>query len=310
MGHSMKHRHARAFTTALFGIAIAVSCASQEEGDNFSPSGSRGGSGGTGGKGGSSSTSGSGGTSSGGKGGTTGTGGNSTGGTSTGGNSSGGTSSGGTAGGGSGGGSAGDCSALTAGEGGSGAGVDVDSILHVEVKMNEANADSQPNQTFHIVNGTDAAVPLDMLTLRYYFTAEFDCTDTLEYSPTVNTCQLQDPYEAATCDVEVFAVGPNGSNCDAYMEFSVTAPADLASGQYAMLSFHTAPPNNDYSTNDQSNDASFGACGSAVVPWTSVTLFQDGQLVWGEEPYTGEGGAGGQGGQGGQDGQGGGGGAP
>ena len=64
-------------------------------------------------------------------------------------------------------------------------------------------------------------------------------------------------------------------------------------------------PPDDTTQNDQSNDASFGACSTNVVPWEGVPLYQDGVLVWGEEPYSGggEGGEGGEGGMGGDTGE-------
>ncbi len=310
----MKGRTVRGFQMALVCTVLGAACAS-EEGNDFNrpiPGNSGGGGkGGSAGKGGSGGTAGAGteangGSSSGGtpgKGGTTGSGGNAAGGK--GGDGSGGTSGSG------GSGVAGDCSALNAEGGATG---EIAESLHVEVQMDsiDPHDKNQPKVIFNVVNGTDAAVSLLDLKVRYFFVSEFDCEDTVAYQPKVDDFRLQSPHVGAqTSDVgvEVVAVAENGAGCDAYIEFSFSAPESLAAGQYAAFKIHSEPPNNDYETEaDQSNDASYGACSSGVVPWATVPLYQDDLLIWGDEPYSG--GAGGEGGGGGVGGDPGVGGAP
>jgi hypothetical protein len=309
----MKGRTVRGFQIAFVCTALAAACASEEKNDFNSPvkgSGGSAGKNGNGGSAGSSAGNGFGGTNTGGKGGTSGGGAAGKGGTSgsNGGSSNGGTSNGGSSGGGGSGGTgvAGDCSAL---EGEGGATSEIAASLHVEVKMDGADEHdkNQPKATFNVVNGSDATVSLLDLKVRYFFVSEFDCGTTVDYEPVVTDFRLQDPHVAGqTSDVgvEVVAVAANGAGCDAYIEFTFFAPESLAAGQHAAFSIYSKPPNEDYETEtDQSNDASYGACSSAVVPWEAVPLYQDDLLVWGDEPYTG--GEGGEGGMGGSTGEGG-----
>ncbi len=296
----MKGRTVRGFQAALVCTAVAAACASEEGNDFRLPVNGIGATAGKNGDGGAAgSSAGFGGNGSGGKGGTANTGGASSGGS--GGKPQGGAGGGGggtTGGGGSGGsGVAGDCSALEA-EGG--ATSEVEGSLHVEVRMGNADvhANNQPGGVFHVVNGTDAAVSLPGLMVRYFFVSEFDCEATLEYQPTVTDFRLQNPHvEASKSDVEieVVAVAENEQGCDAYVEVRFSAPESLAAGQAATFDFWSKPP--DYETmNDQSNDASWGACSTKVVPWEAVPLYQDDVLIWGDEPYRGgEGGEGGAG---------------
>jgi hypothetical protein len=317
----MKGRTVRGFQTLLVCMALAAACASEEGNDFHGPVNGTGATAGKNNDGGAAGASaGFGGTGSGGKGGTANSGGTSSGGNGSaggiGGKPNGGASGGGaggtTGGGGSGGsGIAGDCSALNA-EGG--ATSEIEESLHIELRMGntDIHANNQPGGVFHVVNGTDAAVSLPGLKVRYFFVSEFDCQMTLGYELTVTDYRLQNPHvEAAKGDVqvEVVAVADNGQGCDAYVEIRFSAPESLAAGQYASFDIWSMPPSYDIE-NDQSNDASYGACSTAVVPWEAVPLYQNDVLIWGDEPYTpGEGGAGGVGGVG-SGGDSGGGGAP
>lgn len=328
----MKGLTARGFQIALLGTVLGVACAS-EDNDFLSPvsGGGRGGatSAGAGGKsaggaGGSGASQGFGGANQGnsgaasgggtaGKGGTSNAGGSSAGtaGSANGGTANGGTSNGGTSGGSAGSagnGAAGDCSAL---EGEGGASSAIAEAMHVELKMgsSDIHANNQPGGTFFIVNGSSDTAKLSSLSARYFFVSEFDCTTTLEYVPHVTYYHLQNPYVAAKTsdvDVEVVSVEDNGSGCNAYIEFKFLAPESLASGQYAEFGVYSTPPNYQVK-NDQSNDPSYGACSTQRVPWKAVPLYENGVLIWGDEPYGsgGEGGEGGAGGEGGMGGEGG-----
>jgi hypothetical protein len=297
----MRRQEFRWLLSLFTAATVAAACAGEEHDSKFEAQGNNGGRGGSGGstsKGGSSSTSkgGSGGSSSTSKGGSGEEAGASTGGSGGTGGSTAGTSAGGISGGGSGGQSnTGDCDVGGAGFG--------DDALRVELEASSVQSSEQPGGDFRIVNDSGSAIAESEFSLRYYFTSEFPCDDAAQTVVQVYDFRRQMPHDdspgAGDVVKNVVVVGANGEGCDVYVEFVFTI--DLATEQYATLNFGTFPPNNDYNshTSDQSNDASFGACTTMSVPWTSTPLFVDDVLTWGEEPETGAGGGGNAGGAGG-----------
>ena len=185
--------------------------------------------------------------------------------------------------------------------------------IHVLLQNESTRIDEDPKGSLRLVNDTDDDLPLGEVTVRYYFTSEFECSETLEEME-INVTYFQlynDPFvDAGVASVltNVVQLEDHGRTCDAYFElgFSSTTPA-LEPGAEAALGLWTQIPINDGTKRDQTNDFSYGACRTKRVWWDRVTVYRDGVRVSGTGPDndSGEGGAGGQGGQGGQGGLGG-----
>lgn len=178
--------------------------------------------------------------------------------------------------------------------------------LHVLLQNDRARVTDEPGAKVWLVNDTEDDVPLNELALRYYFTSEFECADTVEaMQVNVTYAQVFTPYAdlgVASVTAKVVALEDHGNSCDAYFElgFADTTPA-LDPNDYAEIGFWTRIPIDDGTVRDQTNDFSFGACTTKLAWWDRVTVYRDGVRVSGTGPDndTGEGGAGGQGGQGG-----------
>lgn len=298
----MRRQESRLLLTFLTAGAIAVACASEEQGSDFSSKGG-GASGGkaSGGAAGSATTAGT--TSTAGSTSTAGTGGASGG--------SGGTSTAGTGGttagtGGTAGTTAGGAGGAPSECGSGGAASSGEGVLRAEFEQGSLVATNQPGGTVHVVNDTGADMASSEFTVRYYFTSEFACDDADGHTVELYDFRRQNPHDDSVdkgdVTVSTVVVGPNGDGCDAYFEFVFTVSLD--DGQYAAFNFGSVPPNNDYSGGDQTNDASFGVCATGDA-WAAVPVYVDEVLTWGEEPSDGSGGAGGAGGQGGAAGAGG-----
>jgi hypothetical protein len=280
------------FGRALLALTLAASCAKATEeriltGDDEGTggdgaTGGRGGSTGPGGSAGSSAASGRGGAAgsapTGGKGGASGASGSG----GTGGSDAGGASDG--------------------GEGGADPCVVVDppSTPRVDYKEGARALTDDPGGEIHLLNATSAAIPLSELSLRYWFTSEFPCAQTMTaFTVYIDDFRFQNPhFEKSKTDVLIDVVGldTGAPGCDAYFELGfAAATGSLEPNQYAAISYHTQL--NDYTRpHSQENDYSYGACTVTHVYWDKITVYRDGRLVTGTPPGGGgEGGAGGEG---------------
>jgi hypothetical protein len=217
------------------------------------------GTGGTGGTGGA----GSGGASSGG----TGAGGASSGGAGSGGASSGGASSGGTGAGGTSG------SGGASGTGGSGG----SSGLSVQYRAGDTNAtDNQIKPYFNIVNTGTTTIPLSELKVRYWYTNEGGVAQTVNCDYAVMNC--------LNITRTVTAVSPVRSGADTYFELSfASAAGSLAPGAQSG-EIQIRVNKNDWTNYNEANDYSFDPTKTAYAPFTKVTLYRNGLLIWGTEP--------------------------
>jgi hypothetical protein len=184
--------------------------------------------------------------------------------------------------------------------------------IHVLLWNQRTSATAEPEFKLQLLNDTDDDVPLSELSVRYYFTSEFECAETIDLMEVnVTYAQAFTPYVDLTVPAvtkKVVALEDHGNTCDAYFElgFVDTTPV-LDPGDYAELGLYTRLPIDDGTARDQANDFSFGACSTKFAWWDLVTVYRDGVRVSGTGPDndSGEGGAGGQGGQGGLGGAGG-----
>jgi hypothetical protein len=140
--------------------------------------------------------------------------------------------------------------------------------LKVQYRAVDTNpTDSQIVPTLNIVNTGSSPVSLDTLTMRYYFSKEGNAT----MSSWVDWAAI-----GAANIQRTFA--------DAYVEISFSAAAGSipAGGQTGDIQLRMAK--SDWSGFNESNDYSFDATKTQLTDWDKITLYQNGQLVWGVEP--------------------------
>ncbi|WP_281888522.1 glycoside hydrolase family 48 protein [Paenibacillus sp. YYML68] len=127
--------------------------------------------------------------------------------------------------------------------------------------------DNQIKPQFNIKNIGTTAVNLSDLKVRYYFTKE----GTAEMSSWIDWAQLGAQHIQRTFT-------------DSYVElsFAPTAGSIAAGGQTGDIQLRMAK--SDWSNFDETNDYSYDATKTSYKDWSKVTVYQNGQLVWGIEP--------------------------
>jgi hypothetical protein len=128
-----------------------------------------------------------------------------------------------------------------------------------------------------IVNNGTSAVSLSSLTLRYFFTKDStpatDLTFVCDYAQ-VGCTNLSGTFNTWT-----------GTNADEYAEIAFQAGAgSIAPGTNSGEIQARIHPTDYAYMFTQTNDYSFDSTKTAYTPWTHVTLYQNGTLVWGTEP--------------------------
>jgi hypothetical protein len=126
------------------------------------------------------------------------------------------------------------------------------------------------------VNNGTSSVALSSLTLRYYFTADGCTSEAFSCDYALLGCGLLTSSFAAT----------TGTNADHYLEVGFTAAAGslAAGGNTGEIQARFHDSNNFQTTFTQTNDYSYDATKTAFAAWSKVTLFENGTLVWGQEP--------------------------
>jgi hypothetical protein len=145
--------------------------------------------------------------------------------------------------------------------------------LQVQYRATITSATSnQISPHFRIVNQTGSAIPLNQLTVRYYFTIDGE-------RPLKFWCD----YSPAGCDtvVATFVNLPGGV---AYAEFgfSPSVAQQLEPGQ--MLEVQSRISKDDWTNFIQTDDFSFNSSMTNYGMWENMPLYLRGQLVWGKEP--------------------------
>jgi endoglucanase len=149
--------------------------------------------------------------------------------------------------------------------------------LVVQYRAADTNAgDNQFKPHFRIVNNGSSAVNLSELTIRYWFTIDG------QQSQTFN-CD----YAAAGCsnvNGSFVQMSTAAAGADHYLEVSFTSSAGSIAAGGNSGEIQTRNHKTNWSGYNESDDYSFDPTKTAFVDWDRVTLYQNGQLVWGIQP--------------------------
>jgi hypothetical protein len=151
------------------------------------------------------------------------------------------------------------------------------SSLVLQYRNNDSNATNNAVMPqFNIKNNGSAAVNLSGLKIRYYFTK--DSSQTLNF-----WCDYAQIGSANVQGTFVTMSTPT-STADTYLEISLTSVAGTiaAGGQSGQIQGRFAK--NDWSNFNETNDYSYDPTKTSFADWSKVTLYQNGTLVWGQEP--------------------------
>lgn len=146
----------------------------------------------------------------------------------------------------------------------------------IKAQFYNGNRDTSTNSisvNFNLVNNRISPVDLSTIKLRYYFTNDGTQTDNFacDYSPIGNS-NVSGTFSSASA-----------SNADKYLEVGFSSSAgNLVAGSSIVIT--TRIWKSDWSSFTQTNDYSFNSSATAYADSTSVTVYQNGSLIWGVEP--------------------------
>ncbi|MFP4343703.1 MAG: glycoside hydrolase family 9 protein, partial [Anaerolineales bacterium] len=152
---------------------------------------------------------------------------------------------------------------------------DPNAVLKVQYRAADTNAgDNQIKPHINIVNQGSSSVPLSELTVRYWYT--IDGEKNQQYH-----CDYAQIGCANVSGQFVQLAGPV-TGADTYLEVSFSGGTLAANGQTGEI--QNRFNKSDWTNYDESDDYSFDATKTAFADWDRVTLYRNGQLVWGTEP--------------------------
>ncbi len=136
---------------------------------------------------------------------------------------------------------------------------------------------------FQVINNGTAAVPLSSLTIRYFYqkgsTASADQNFACDYA--------QVGGAGITGSVSAVFSTYTGTGADEYVEIqfaSGSGSLEPGAGSPVPALVQARIWANGFPTLDQTTDYSFNPSLTQYTDWTHVTLYQNGNLVWGVEP--------------------------
>jgi hypothetical protein len=133
-------------------------------------------------------------------------------------------------------------------------------------------------QAINIVSIGTTAVPLSELKVRYWFDADGQTPS----PPVCNSAWMIGCPNVTVRFVTPPAPAPVGGNRYLEIGFAAGAPMLAAGGQTADI--QTAFHYDGFPTVNRTNDYSFDASKTSLTDWTHVTLYHNGNKVWGTEP--------------------------
>ena len=133
-----------------------------------------------------------------------------------------------------------------------------------------------PRPHFEIANTTSSSVSLSNLTIRYWYTA--DGTQPQQFS-----CD----YALAGCGnvtASFVSLTSLTGTADTYLQVGFSSGAGSIAVNGNSGEIQTRFNKGDWSNYNQANDYSWNQNQTSYAAWSQVTLYLNGQLVWGTEP--------------------------
>jgi PKD repeat protein len=143
--------------------------------------------------------------------------------------------------------------------------------------------DNRVKPHFQLVNVGDKAVPYGELTIRYWYTRE---NEMYPWAADNTGQQFWVDYAAlgaGTVKGTSTALPGPRAGADYYLEVSFSATASLAPGKRSG-EIQTRFNNANWSDMNEANDYSFDPAKTDYTDWNRVTLYRNGELIWGTEP--------------------------
>ncbi|MGG4552189.1 cellulase family glycosylhydrolase [Paenibacillus humicus] len=149
------------------------------------------------------------------------------------------------------------------------------SSLVLQYRAGDTNSsDNQIKPYFNIKNNGTSPVNLSSLKLRYYFTKDGN--------QTMNA--WIDWAQVGSSNIQTAFGSVSGTNADTYVELSFTAAAGSIAPGGETGDIQLRMSKADWSNFNENNDYSFDATKTSYTDWNKVTLYNNGDLVWGIEP--------------------------
>ncbi|CAM4392141.1 glycoside hydrolase family 6 protein [Paenibacillus tarimensis] len=149
--------------------------------------------------------------------------------------------------------------------------------LVLQYRASDTNAqDNQFKPHFNIKNNGTTAVAMSELTIRYWYTADTDASVSFN-------CDYARPGCSNITGKHV-KLDSGSEHADAYLELSFSSAAGSIAAGSESGEIQTRNHASNWGNLDEANDYSFDAANTSFVDWDRVTLYQNGQLVWGIEP--------------------------
>ncbi|MDY6793730.1 MAG: glycosyl hydrolase family 18 protein [Actinomycetota bacterium] len=153
--------------------------------------------------------------------------------------------------------------------------------LVVQYKCGQADPlDSQVSPHFKIVNNTGDEIPLSECTIRYWYTVDGERPQNFWCDwAWVGSANVRGEFHGLDHAVE-------GADCYLEVSFDLGAGTIAPGGDSGDVQCRFAK--SDWTGYCEDDDYSFDASKACYTSWDRVTLYRNGDLVWGREPGDGE----------------------
>lgn len=148
--------------------------------------------------------------------------------------------------------------------------------VQVYYKNNDSNpADNQIKPGLEVANTGNNTINLSDITVRYWYTIDSNVSQAYwcDYAQ-INCSNISGKFVAVT---------PARTNADYYLEVSFTSGAGTLAPGANTGDIQNRFNKTDWSNYNENNDYSYGQA-TSYTPWTKVTAYYKGQLIWGTEP--------------------------
>ena len=149
--------------------------------------------------------------------------------------------------------------------------------LVVQYRAADTNAgDNQLKPHFRIVNRGTTSVPLSELSIRYWYTVDGD-------KPQVFNCDWAQ-VGCSNLRGSFVKLSTGRTGADYYIEITFTSGAGSLAPGASSGDIQVRINKNDWTNYNEANDYSYDPTKTSFADWNRVTLYRNGQLVWGVEP--------------------------